>query len=127
MSHRIWLLAMAALFGLGASGCFVDADDDDDVVFLGTYEPCSFTDQCLPEDICLEVTTEFDGRAVTDAICTHECFDDFDCPISVNGLRGACEDVGQGFFCYERCVDDFDCPAGFGCFDTDFNAICLPQ
>lgn len=130
MSQRIGLLVLAAVLPWGAGGCFVDVDDDDDDVFLATYEPCVFTDQCLPQDVCLEITADYGPRVVTDAICTHECFDDFDCPISITGIRGACLDIGQGPFCYERCLDDFDCPSGFACVDAvgdfTFDSICLP-
>ncbi len=132
MTHQTRLLGLAVALGVAAPGCFIDLDDDDDdVVFLGTYEPCESTSQCLPDDVCLEVTADYGSRIVTDAICTHGCLEDVDCPLSVTGLRGACYDIGQGFFCYERCIDDFDCPAGFGCVETVGgvigDAVCLPE
>jgi hypothetical protein len=129
MIRRTGLLIVSAL-AVAASGCFGGGDGEviveEEQVFLDTYEPCEVTEQCVPSDLCLEITTDVDGRFVTDAICTHECFDDLDCPISVNGLGGACIDIGSGLFCYEGCIDDLDCPAGFACLDTFQASVCLP-
>ena len=122
-------LAVTAALALGISGCGGGGGDAGGELLLDTYEPCPATEECVPSDVCLEVTTDTGGRVVTDAICTHECFDDLDCPISVTGLEGACIDIGSGFHCYERCLEDADCPAGFGCVDTEDpvpDAICLP-
>lgn len=128
MTHRIGTLVTLVALGLGSSAC-TGGGGDDVVVLLDTYEPCALTEECVPEDLCLEISTETAGRIVTDAICTHECFDDLDCPSSVTGLPGACLDIGSGPFCYERCFDDLDCPSGFACTDTFGGAqdsVCLP-
>ena len=128
MMMRTSLLALAAVVGSLASGCFVSVDDDP--VYLRTYEPCGSSSQCVPEDDCVEISVSTpDGRTVIDGMCTHGCFDDGDCPVSYSGLIGGCYEVGgASALCYERCDFDSDCPGGFACYPTSgvADAICLP-
>lgn len=136
MTQRTLLLPLlAALAAVGASGCFVSVDDGGGGGgrdYLATYEPCVADSECLPADFCEPVTVTISGRTVSDAICTHDCYDDLDCPRGViSGLVGACVDFGDGPVCYERCDYDSDCPSGFYCIDCANgwcgDPICLPN
>ncbi|HJK92338.1 MAG TPA: hypothetical protein RMH85_26625 [Polyangiaceae bacterium LLY-WYZ-15_(1-7)] len=145
----------AAVLSLSfASGCII-VDDDDDECFddfdcpsgffcsaggscfaedLGVplYDACFVVDDCdLNADRCQAITADWpDGLSSTNNICTIECFDSSDCPISANGLQGTCASLGMGgtFVCYESCVTRGDCAAGFDCGDIGTgDTVCLPR
>jgi hypothetical protein len=125
MTLRTSLLALAAATGFLASGCVVESSPQ------ATYEWCDFDSDCNARDNCVSISvTNPGGFTVTDAMCTHGCLDDSDCPLSNAGYAGACYEVGgASALCYERCDTDLDCTVGFGCYPTSGipDAICLPE
>jgi len=121
------------------SGCTFVSDFDDHYELRPaglTYEVCYSGTDCSPGDYCQELVLRA-GLHVdyVNAVCTFECFDDLDCPVSeFNLLPGACMD--QRFFgalspariCLERCEVDADCDAGagFGCELIAWDRLCVP-
>lgn len=129
----------ASLFSL-LSGCIFVGEYDDVYVASGPqaimYEACYDQLDCSGHLFCEELALP--AGPYTDyvnAICTHGCFDDLDCPLSeFNGLAGACVDhiVFGGpitsTVCIERCEVDLDCDiaAGFGCAFIEGARLCVP-
>ena len=101
-----------------------------------TYEVCYSDINCFPGDYCEEVAVPADRYTdYVNAICTVECFDDLDCPMSeFNRLPGACVDHAllggriTSRICLERCEIDADCDvaAGFGCEFMAGDRLCIP-
>lgn len=131
MQKNAYLLALAC--ALGASAC----DSDPAVAFVPVYDTCFDVVDCEPlADACAFMSFDFGGAAFENAICTVECVDDLDCPLSFNGEPGGCypEAIADGYpGCVERCFDVTDCPPGFSCVsDLDFafiapgDSICVP-
>ncbi len=121
------------------SGCIFIGEYDD--VFVPqpdalTYEVCYASAECLGNRMCEELAVPADRYSdYVNAICTVDCFDDLDCPVSeFNGLPGACLDHGilggpsAARVCLERCEIDADCdvPAGFGCEVIAGDRLCVP-
>ncbi len=122
------IIAAVAFGALAANGCSVDTVDGDPVIIegVGTYDPCSFDDQCPIDTDCVDVEIDYGDVIVTDAMCTVACGSDFDCPGD-----GLCFEAATGpALCYEPCFDDLDCPVDFGCVqDVDlfaFEPVCMP-
>jgi hypothetical protein len=101
-----------------------------------TYEVCYSSAECLGSRFCEELALPADRYTdYVNAICTVDCFDDLECPVSeFNGLPGACIDheiLGgpiSSRVCVERCEIDADCdvPAGFGCEVIAAERVCVP-
>ena len=134
-----FILLGAALSSSLLAGCiFVGELDDvyEPAPQAMTYEVCYSTSDCYLGDTCEELALPADRYTdYVNAICTFQCFDDLDCPVSVfNGLPGACIDhviLGGPFssrVCLERCEIDVDCDvgAGFGCELVDGERLCVP-
>lgn len=134
-----FILLGAVLSSSLLSGCILVGDFDD--VYEPapksiTYEVCYSNSECYPGDLCEELALPADRYTdYVNAICTFQCFDDLDCPVSAfNGLPGACVDhviLGGPFssrICLERCEVDIDCDvgAGFGCELIDGERLCVP-
>ena len=130
---------LTSLLLLGSSGCIFVGDFDDDFVpepNAITYEVCYAQSQCFVGDQCEELAVPADAFAdYVNAICTFQCFDDLDCPVSeFNALPGACIDhiyLGgpvSSRICVERCEFDVDCDvaAGFGCRILAGERLCVP-
>lgn len=134
-----FLLLGTTLFASLLSGCIFVGDFDDfyePAPKSITYEVCYSSVDCFPGDYCEELALPVDRYTeYVNAICSVECFDDLDCPISeFNRLPGACVDhaIFGGQFtsriCLERCEIDADCdvPAGFGCEFIAGDRLCVP-
>ena len=101
-----------------------------------TYEVCYSNIDCFAGEYCEELALPADRYTdYVNAICTVDCFDDLDCPVSeFNGLPGACLDHAilggplTSRICVERCEIDADCdvPAGFGCEVIAGDRLCVP-
>ena len=129
-----------AVVAASLSGCIFVGDYDD--VFVEpypaalTYEVCYSSAECLGNRFCGELALPADRYTdYVNAICTVDCFDDLDCPMSeFNGLPGACIDHAylggpvHSRVCVERCEVDADCdlPAGFGCEVIAGDRLCVP-
>jgi hypothetical protein len=130
-------MTRALLLALACTALLVGCDSSRTTGFVPIYDTCFDVFDCEPlADACAFMSYEFDGLVFENAICSVECFDDLDCPISFNGEPGGCypEAIFDGFpACVERCFDDFDCLSGFVCVsDLDFafiapgDSICVP-
>jgi hypothetical protein len=121
------------------SGCIFVGDFDDfhEVVPKSpTYGICFQSTGCFSGDYCEELALPADLYTdYVNAICTFECFDDLDCPVSdFNLLPGACVDHAllgaptSARICLERCEVDADCDvaAGFGCVVIARDRVCAP-
>lgn len=121
------------------SGCLFVGDFDDyfePAPEALTYEVCYSSANCLPGDTCEEIALP--AGLYTDyvnAVCTFQCFDALDCPVSeFNLLPGACVEqaflgaANAGRICLERCELDADCDvgAGFGCEVIVGERLCVP-
>ena len=128
-----------ALIATGLSGCIIVGDYDDILESHPsalTYEVCYSSAECLGNRFCEELAMPADRYTdYVNAICTVDCFDDLDCPVSeFNGLPGACLDHAilggpiSSRVCLERCEIDADCdvPAGFGCEVIAGDRLCVP-
>ena len=124
--RKTFSLAIVWLF---MAGCSAEAEvgPAEEVVvveLVNFYDPCSIDEECpLPSD-CLGIAVDYGDVIVEDAMCTLECFDDFDCPDG-----GMCLDAVSGPpLCYRPCFDDLDCAVGWGCIDdgTGFGPVCQP-
>jgi hypothetical protein len=138
MRMRVIFLVVVALSTV-LSGCILVGDYED--IFEPqpkslTYEVCYANFDCFPGDYCEELAVPA-GRYTdyVNAICTVDCFDDLDCPVSeFNRLPGACVDHAilggplSSRICIERCEVDADCdvPAGFGCEFIAGDRLCVP-
>ncbi len=133
MRRNAYMLALAC--ALGASAC--DSDPDYYAAFVPIYDTCFDVVDCEPAaDACAFMSYQFGANIYENAICTVECVDDFDCPVSFNGELGGCYPaaIDDGYpGCVERCFDSADCPPGFACVsDLDFafidpgDSICVP-
>lgn len=135
---RFAWLGIAAL-ATGLSGCIFVGDYED--IFEPhaksiTYEVCYSNIDCFAGEYCEELALPADRYTdYVNAICTVDCFDDLDCPVSeFNGLPGACLDHAilggplTSRICVERCEIDADCdvPAGFGCEVIAGDRLCVP-
>jgi len=129
----------AAIVATTLSGCIFVGDYEDVVVPHAnalTYEVCYTSAECLGNRFCEELALPADRYTdYVNAICTVDCFDDLDCPVSeFNGLPGACIDhailggPAISRVCVERCEIDADCdvPAGFGCEIIAGDRLCVP-
>jgi hypothetical protein len=129
----------APLSALLLTGCIFVGDFDEhyELPPAGlTYEVCYTGVDCSRGDYCQELALPADLHTDhVNAICTFQCFDDLDCPVSeFNLFPGAC--VDQRFFgavistriCLERCEVDADCDvgAGFGCELIAWDRLCVP-
>jgi hypothetical protein len=121
------------------SGCIFLGDYDDILEPYPaalTYEVCYSSAECLGDRFCEELALPADRYTdYVNAICTVDCFDDLECPVSeFNGLPGACVDHAilggpiTSRVCVERCEIDADCdlPAGFGCEFIAGDRLCVP-
>lgn len=128
MRRHLWVTGVVWL-SIAAAAC----GDEDEVVIVspgptvaGVFEPCDFDEDCPDFTDCHSIVVDYGDVVVEDAMCTVECFDDFDCPID-----GICLDAASGPpLCYQLCFDDLDCPIGFACIDEiidyTFDATCIP-
>jgi len=132
-----WLAVAAVVTAL--PGCiFVGEYDDilEPVPKSIMYEVCYSSADCFAGRYCEELALPADRYTdYVNSICTVDCFDDLDCPVSeFNGLPGACLDhtiLGGPItarVCVERCEFDADCdvPAGFGCEVIAGDRLCVP-
>jgi hypothetical protein len=129
-----------ALFTSLVSGCIFVGDFDDGFHPAApksiTYGVCYSDLECFAGDYCAELALPADLYTdYVNAICTFECFDDLDCPISeFNLLPGACVDHAllgartAARICVERCEVDADCDlaAGFACEVISGDRLCVP-
>ena len=129
-----------AVLPLLFSGCIFVGDFDDEYFEPApkalTYEVCYRNAECFPGDSCEELALPADLYTdYVNAICTFQCFDDLDCPVSeFNLLPGACVDHAllgartSARICVERCEYDADCDvaAGFGCALLAGDRLCVP-
>lgn len=110
-----------ALFAFTASGCFTD--------YIDTYEECAVASDCdNRNDYC----QGYASSTVRTNICTRECWDSADCPVTDDGLEPACLVNGPGEYgvCVETCNFHTDCEPGFDCEpapDGSFVNICVPR
>ena len=138
MNRRFTWLGIA-LCAPSLSGCFFVGGYEDYYEPAPTsimYEVCYSDVDCFAGRYCEELAIPAGPYAdYVNAICTHGCFDDLDCPISeFNGWPGACIDhafLGGPFtsrICVERCEIDLDCDvaAGFGCEFIAGDRLCVP-
>jgi hypothetical protein len=132
-------LLVVAVAPTSLSGCIFIGDYEDILEPLPvalTYEVCYSSAECLGDRFCEELAMPADRYTdYVNAICTVDCFDDLDCPVSeFNLLPGACVDheiLGGPItsrVCVERCEIDADCdvPAGFGCEVVAGDRLCVP-
>jgi hypothetical protein len=139
MTNLRFTWVVVAALATGLSGCIFVGDYDDifepDPSAL-TYEVCYSSAECFGNRFCEELALPADRYTdYVNAICTIDCFDDLDCPVSeFNGLPGACLDHAilggpiTARVCLERCEIDADCdlPAGFGCEVIEGDRLCVP-
>ena len=136
-SFRLLPLSLPLLTML--SGCVFVGDFDDVYEPLPkaiTYEVCYDDRDCYSGDDCEELAVPADRYTdYVSAICTFQCFDDLDCPVSeFNLFPGACIDHAYlggpitSRVCVERCELDLDCDvaAGFGCALVAGERLCVP-
>lgn len=113
------------------SGSICDRGDCVVPVGIPVYDECVHVDECdLLADRCQEIITDWpDGVVSSGNICTLECLDSDDCPVSMAGRIPLCVSFSSlPFLCYESCVADVDCAAGFACGNVgDGFFICLPR
>ena len=138
-----WLL-MSLLGAAMLSGCIIDYHEDRapgppplPVPAAIMYEVCLNTAECEVPSFCAELAIPaWDYGYYVNAICTLDCFDDLDCPVSeFNFFQGACVDEyllggsAGARLCMERCEVDADCDqfAGFACQVLDGERLCLPS
>ncbi len=121
----------ALVFVLSSSAC------SSDHAFVPIYDTCFDVGDCEPAaDACGFMSFQFGGLVFENAVCTVQCIDDTDCPVSFNGEPGGCypQAFADGFpGCVERCFNDGDCPGGFTCtgsgelaFLVAGDSICVP-
>lgn len=138
MTVRFALLGISLVTTL-LSGCILVGDFDDAYAPAPssvTYGVCYSNVDCFPGDACEELAVPVDRYTdYVNAICTGQCFDDLDCPVSeFNRLPGACVDHAYlggpitSRVCVERCEFDGDCDvaAGFGCAFVAGDRLCVP-
>lgn len=147
LTHRFRIGSlMASLLGAAVlPGCILEYDDEyyapappppAPPPAALVYETCFSTAQCEVASFCAELAVPaYDHGYYVNAICTLDCFDDLDCPVSpFNFFQGACIDeylVGGPIgprLCVERCEIDADCDqlGGFACQVLDGERLCLP-
>lgn len=120
-SSHLFLLCLS-LFSFSLPGCFVGN-------YIDTYEECRANSDCdNRNDYC----QGFASTTVETAICTRECWDSRDCPVTDDGLEPAClvDRPGEYGICVETCRLDGDCESGFSCEAApDGSAInlCVPR
>ncbi len=128
---------LAALSATAISGCWIVTPDYVEVTPVAeTYEACYGDFDCA-SGYCEEIAVPADYYSdYVNAICTVDCYDDYDCPTSVfNLLPGAC--IPHDFLggvdpygvCIERCETHGDCDvfSGFACTEFYGERLCLPS
>ena len=110
---------------LAMAGCSAEAEVGpvEVVDVVAFYDTCSFDEECPLPSNCHSIAIDYGDVIVEDAMCTLECFDDFDCPDG-----GLCIGAESGPpLCHRPCFDDLDCPIGWGCIEEfDTPPVCLP-
>jgi hypothetical protein len=133
---QAWKNSLAFLAWLGGVGFAASSCSGEGEVEIGgdvvevvpvreMFEPCNADVECPLSTECWEITVDYGDVVVTDAMCTHDCFDDFDCPSDA-----VCADANGVPLCYQLCFDDFDCWEGFACIEdftgSGFAPMCMP-
>jgi len=83
-------------------------------------------------DTCYATSIDYGDYVATNNTCSLFCTSDAQCPNGSTGEAGGCYDVSGDFVCYERCFNDADCPSSidFVCADvagSGGDSICIPR